>query len=150
MTLHHTFNLLLLIDMLMTSEFQASLNSLFDIYGMINVPPGPFPLHPAWLMFLLDNLIHIMVLATYSFPQQILIIYRSPIAVLLTEGGTVDPLISTWMPYVPKLSKCLKPNLPSFCKNIPVSFSWSKPPPTTQTRIILDFFSLHAQFVSNS
>lgn len=53
-------------------------------------------------MFLLDNLIHIMVLATYSFPQQILIIYRSPIAVLLTEGGTVDPLISTWMPYVPE------------------------------------------------
>lgn len=53
-------------------------------------------------MFLLDNLIHIMVLATYSFPQQILIIYRLPIAVLLTEGGTVDPLISTWMPYVPE------------------------------------------------
>lgn len=66
-------------------NFKLLLIHYLGVSGVINVPPGLFPLHPAGLMFLLDNLIHITVLAIYSFPQQMLIICRSPITVLYTH-----------------------------------------------------------------
>lgn len=122
-------------------NFKLLLIHYLGVSGVINVPPGLFPLHPAGLMFLLDNLIHITVLAIYSFPQQMSI---TNYCALHTQDRRVYPLISTWMPYIPKTWSVW--NL-TFHLSLKTCFSccllsWSKVPPTNQTKIILDFLSL--------
>lgn len=75
--------------------------------------PGLFPPHPVQLRFLIENIIHVMVLAIYSFCQQILIHHLLSTKDLHMELGMVHPA-HLLLDAQDIETQCPKPDVPSF------------------------------------